>query len=781
MVGRPCRYDWDDKYDICYQLYVEQKKSPREVVEYFAQHFSCAQSKLPGVRLFRRQFSEKWHFPSRKGGLGPEDEGVVVARIGQLWEQNRDIKSIRGTLEEEGWELGHHELLRLRKKHGFLRRGEAGAYGLETEAGKGKRKRGAEEMEQWLPVEDGGDELMAGGVEGRDTLMAGLEAPDNTANALLALHQLPTHAFTPDDSARHVDHLARIQHESDQALFSRQRRRRIRGYGHLGPDDPALAPRYNSETTLDECKAFLSLTNDMYTALRAAYEVICQDMGIERKKTVLENGTWQASKDRLVRESMHLSAIMHPLQPDLDRKAVAIDVLCADVTKRIRDSAKKLTVADANNILGLNPTASKALRRQFYDILAREGYTTRLACGEARWAELRHAWFELSPELLRLVVAEGDAQKMKCVDILCRDATKRYNDDEIKRDPGRRLYGQDTYGPGPGSCRSNRKKETPNEVALAAKPAAAKKTAVAKKKKAGGRAATVPGEMVNLDPTLALAPVVVATPPPIPAYFRLAPESQLVGNHPRLWLGKLAAPTVAALHVAGSSQAGAAKVSQVRGLVKNADGGEDGYVIEDDRELQAYLEAAGEKRTFVVLLEGGVQTNHDEVIIVYLRSMNPILSQLFTSLSLKRNLYNILQPIVHSNTISNPDSSHIMSLFRTSITASLRQTSRVSTTIPARTFSDSARLCKEGPAPGNQPPSAKSAGKTTHLADDPQSSASKKDPDEQKTGDDHPAKQPDTQEEPTRSTGFQNFKGGVKGGKEGLASRSDKEGGPGTL
>ncbi|KAF1919815.1 hypothetical protein BDU57DRAFT_513107 [Ampelomyces quisqualis] len=54
---------------------------------------------------------------------------------------------------------------------------------------------------------------------------------------------------------------------------------------------------------------------------------------------------------------------------------------------------------------------------------------------------------------------------------------------------------------------------------------------------------------------------------------------------------------------------------------------------------------------------------------------------------------------------------------------------------------------------------------------DHQSSASQ---DEHKTGDDHPAKQPDDQAEPTRMTGI----GGgeeVKGGKEGLGERGDKQ------
>ncbi|KAF1839356.1 hypothetical protein BDW02DRAFT_563893 [Decorospora gaudefroyi] len=53
---------------------------------------------------------------------------------------------------------------------------------------------------------------------------------------------------------------------------------------------------------------------------------------------------------------------------------------------------------------------------------------------------------------------------------------------------------------------------------------------------------------------------------------------------------------------------------------------------------------------------------------------------------------------------------------------------------------------------------------------DKQSSAS---PDEHKSGDDHPAKQPDHQQQPSRTTGI----GGetqVQGGKEGLGERGDR-------
>lgn len=514
--------------------------------------------------MFRRQFNEKWNFPPRRPRLKPEDEGAVVERIRQLWEQNLNVAAIREALEDEGWELGDNEFARLRKKNGFRRRGEnLGSYGR-------LEKRSAQ----------------TAGLDEGLTDVGGLDA--GTADSLLALQQKHS-ALSPEEQARRAQRLIQVQIESDQALLTKKRRRRIRGYGHLPADDPNMQPRYNSETTLDECKAYLHLTNEMYTTIRADYEKICLEMGIERKKTVLENGIWQSSKDRLVRENVHLSAMMHPLQTNLEKKAIALDVLCADVTKRMRDSKKKMTLADANNLIGLNPTASKALRREWYEILEEDQYTTRLACGDEHWAELREKWYAKSPVLQQAVMeSHFNPLKMKAIDLICRDATKRFNDDKIRKDPSRKTYNQSVYGPGPGSCKANRRKETPNS----ANPAP----------KGGKRPSIIPvannfGLGDNLDPAL--------TPPVIPAYFKLSPQSQIIGNHPQMWLGKLMARTVEALHAAATSKAVTATVKRVQGIIKNEDGTEDSYQIDRDDELDVYLEATGDKSTFVVVLEAG--------------------------------------------------------------------------------------------------------------------------------------------------------------------------------
>jgi hypothetical protein len=584
--GRPSKYDWEDKKDICYQLYVEQKKTPREIVEYFANHFKVPVSEIPSIRLFRRQFKEKWKFPSRLDRLTEENEAAVVQRIRELWEQNLNVKAIRRALGNEGFEISDNDFRRIRSKHKLRGRG----YGGGTYGGK-KAQPDAPDGEQ------GGDDV--------DADADGIEEQDTTAGwpAVPEQQQQPT--LSPEEQARRAQRLAQLQLESDKQLLEKKRRRRIRGYGHLGPDDPSMEPRYSSETTLDESKAFLHLTNDMYLTIRDDYEKICQEMDIERKKTSLETGVWQASKDRLIRENMHLSAMVHPLQPNLDKKAVALDVICADVTKRIRARGRKLTLPAANNILGLNPDTSKAIRRVFYDILDRDMYTTRLACGDEHWAELRNEWHASSPVLQQAIAeAHVNPMKMKAVDFLCRDAMKRFNCDKIRTDPNKKQYQKTNYGPGPGSARATKRKEPQDAQASSSTPSANKRS-----KKQQTTAVTAPNSLtattnfgmgdVNLDPAL------YALEQPLPAYFRLSPESNLIGNHPRLWLGKLNFKTIEALHEAALSRAGAAKVSKVHGIIKNPDGSEDSYRIDGYDELEVYLEATGDKATFLVVLEGG--------------------------------------------------------------------------------------------------------------------------------------------------------------------------------
>ncbi|KAK5002366.1 hypothetical protein LTR28_011509 [Elasticomyces elasticus] len=113
--------------------------------------------------------------------------------------------------------------------------------------------------------------------------------------------------------------------------------------------------------------------------------------------------------------------------------------------------------------------------------------------------------------------------------------------------------------------------------------------------------------------------------------------------------------------------------------------------------------------------------------------------------------------------------------FRLSATKLSLRSTTFRTTHAARFLTTSQTLRSDVPPP-NAPPSAKQAGRDAHdghLSKDKQSSAST---DEHKTGDDHPAKQPDGQQTPESSTGIEMGDGkGVKAGKEGMGARSDRD------
>ncbi|KAK3081625.1 hypothetical protein LTS18_004689 [Coniosporium uncinatum] len=111
-------------------------------------------------------------------------------------------------------------------------------------------------------------------------------------------------------------------------------------------------------------------------------------------------------------------------------------------------------------------------------------------------------------------------------------------------------------------------------------------------------------------------------------------------------------------------------------------------------------------------------------------------------------------------------------MLRTSLNAQLNDAAL------SRAFSVSRSIRQADPPPSNKPPTQAGtqgyspSSEQTKPSDQKQSSASSAET-ESKSGDDHPAKQPDNQAEPERSTGFQGARE-VKGGKEGLGDRTDK-------
>ncbi|KXT16797.1 hypothetical protein AC579_5479 [Pseudocercospora musae] len=609
-VGRPPKYDWADKKDICYRLYVTEQKSAAEIAKYFADTFKTDPSDIPCKRGFLRQFS-LWGFPTHAKKLSQGEEEAVSARIQELWEQNMSQKDIKLTLAIEGWQLKHYDFYKLWKKNGLRLRNDQGYKVPEAKSKKRKRPSAAADE----PTPDLQAQLETAAASGPEP-----EPEPEETNEDVPL-SLP---MGPEELARRQQRLFEIQLESDQKMLTKKRRRRIRGYAHLPADAPGTAPRYNSETSLDESKAYLHLTNEMYQTIRKDYQAICEEMGI-KKKTQCAEGIWEESKSKLIRENMHLINMTHPLQPDQDRKAIALECICADVTKRMRTAEKHLSVAQANNVLGINPTTSKAIRRSFYEILAAANFESRLVSGEDEWQALKKQWYAAN-EILQNAVSEGDPQKSKAIDLLGSDVMKRFREDKIKQGYRAPVQKNARYGPGPGAAWAG----TTSRTSIVVEPASPRESprgdqisqpraraAVESNYPSQpnvnfiGTLAQATGDInFDLDPMLATPfvrplaePEVLAQP--IGSYFRLATNSSLVGHHPKMWLAKLTSKSMAALHKAATSKAGAAKVTQIKGIVKNEDGTEDNWQIDDDDELQAYLDMASEKPTFVVLMDGG--------------------------------------------------------------------------------------------------------------------------------------------------------------------------------
>ncbi|CAN9156492.1 unnamed protein product [Alternaria alternata] len=98
-------YSWDDKEAVCYQLYVEERRSLEEVMSYWGN---------PGI------YSKRWDFPSKQNPAYKNP--ALVARLQQLWEQNYTQKDMVDTLQTEGYQINDRELLRLRLRLKLLLR-----------------------------------------------------------------------------------------------------------------------------------------------------------------------------------------------------------------------------------------------------------------------------------------------------------------------------------------------------------------------------------------------------------------------------------------------------------------------------------------------------------------------------------------------------------------------------------------------------------------------------------------------------------------------------------
>ncbi|KAL2136512.1 hypothetical protein VTI74DRAFT_3337 [Chaetomium olivicolor] len=433
-------YHWEQHRQTCYRLYVEQNMSLDEVVEYMRVHHDFT----PSRRAFQGAFS-RWGFPNKLNPAYKNEQ--LVARVKELWENNYNQKDIVRTLVDEGYDIGDREVTRIRLKNGWLMRTNVGygnesalrqpsqgadAHGEQDKEGEGEGKgegTGGSGSKQGSFSGQGHDGYAEDRNDSYNNYYGYQSAEYNPADA-----QVQEETLAAMREARREYRKRQYELEAHERWMNKKRRRHTKPYAGL-PADPPGPPRFPSETTLTECKEILQLDADAYKTVREKFYNICTDAGVY-KKTICGPERWEALKDQLIRESMHLRAVFWD-PADVDKKKLAVEIIACDVTKRIRVENNQVKMAEAKTILGLNPQQARAIRGQLYNILAQEKFTSKLEEGLEYFEALKQRWIAGSEELTRIVAAgpsDPDYQrKMKAINVLCRDANRRYHDDVFRK------------------------------------------------------------------------------------------------------------------------------------------------------------------------------------------------------------------------------------------------------------------------------------------------------------------------------------------------------------
>ncbi|KAK3335330.1 hypothetical protein B0T19DRAFT_480095 [Cercophora scortea] len=404
-------YEWDAHRETCYLLYVQEKRSLDEVIEYLAAHHSFT----PSRRAFQTQF-KKWEFPTKHNPAYKNE--ALVARVRELWERNLKQKEMLKVLvEEDGFTIEPRELTRLRNKHGLRLRQPGTGFGLNNppKASQQRPRSG-----------EGEDDSEPGSVSGSES--GSEESDDQSERAEDGAS--PAEDLTPERIAKREERKRALEAQSFEKWSTKKRRRRTRGWAGM-PADPPGPPRFPSETTLNESKVILQLDTKAYTAVRRSFQKLCEDAGV-LKKTDAGPEKWEGLKEELVRGSTHLRSLMWDSE-NMDKKKLAIDVIACDVTKRMRFVSSLMTIAEAKTILGLNPEEGREIRSALYKILLDDKFTCKLEEGLEQWQVIKEKWYASTTLFERLITTpETDPdhhRKSKALEFLARDALRRYRDD----------------------------------------------------------------------------------------------------------------------------------------------------------------------------------------------------------------------------------------------------------------------------------------------------------------------------------------------------------------
>jgi hypothetical protein len=342
------------------------------------------------------QFS-RWKFPTKQR-LKHKDERLVK-RVHELWKKNvPQGEMLRILNEDDGFDINARELLRVRARFRWLLR-----------VPKGDRARSGDALENDASLDDKEEGDAANSLPGQEAEPSAQHTATGPANSL------------KDDAA------SATLVPKPRKISKRQSRRNRQ---HLGESEGFV--RFPSEMTLNASKEALSLDVTTYAQTRECFARICQEESIV-KKTFAGPGRWDYAKNRLIHERPDLQQVLWLSKENLERKQLALDIICTDVTKRLRIRETKMTLLDAKNELGLNPEESHGIRAALHLVLSDAKFTCKSDGTPEQWEELKKQWLE-KVALLKDIPLHGDDEqsrrKARAIEIVARDVIKRRRDEK---------------------------------------------------------------------------------------------------------------------------------------------------------------------------------------------------------------------------------------------------------------------------------------------------------------------------------------------------------------
>lgn len=116
---------------------------------------------------------------------------------------------------------------------------------------------------------------------------------------------------------------------------------------------------------------------------------------------------------------------------------LSLDVICMDVTKRLRTMEHQMTLAEAKNMLNINPEEGRRMRQALIEILTAHNFINKHESDN--WEQLKQLWITQSG-LGHRIPAPGSSnrdQSLRAVQVICRDIMKRWRDAQVGQSKGR--------------------------------------------------------------------------------------------------------------------------------------------------------------------------------------------------------------------------------------------------------------------------------------------------------------------------------------------------------